>query len=79
VVPRLVFCVKEAVYKCLFPITRAFLGFEDVSVELDEGTFRARLRVDAAPFRSGALLSGRWRRAAACFVTAAWVPGADKS
>jgi enterobactin synthetase component D / holo-[acyl-carrier protein] synthase len=83
VVPRLVFCVKEAVYKCLFPITRMFLGFEDVTVELDEGTFCASLRIDAPPFSTGASFTGRWRRTgsgeseSAYVLAAAWTHHPD--
>lgn len=38
------FSAKEAVYKAQFPLTRARLGFHDVSLELDpgQGAFRAR-------------------------------------
>jgi 4'-phosphopantetheinyl transferase EntD len=81
VVPRLVFCVKEAVYKCLFPITRTFLGFEDVAVELDEGVFRVTLCIDAPPFRAGSRFAGRWRRivrsASAHLITGAWLEATD--
>lgn len=72
-VPRLVFCVKEAVYKCQFPLSRTFLGFEDVTVELDEGTFRASLGVPVPTFRAGAVFAGRWRRTASHLVTATWL------
>jgi 4'-phosphopantetheinyl transferase EntD len=53
---RVAFCVKEAVYKAWFPLTRRWLDFADVStfVNLD-GTFRARVR--AAGPRD---FSGRW-------------------
>ena len=82
-VPRLVFCVKEAVYKCVFPIARRFLGFEDVRVELAGETFRARLRVDTPPFQAETIFEGRWRRtrpgadagAVGHLVTAAWIDG----
>jgi 4'-phosphopantetheinyl transferase EntD len=77
VLPRLVFSVKEAVYKCLFPITRVFLGFDDVNVELDEGTFRARLRPAAKPFSTGSEFIGRWRKVDAFLVTAAWIERSD--
>ncbi|HEX6272635.1 MAG TPA: 4'-phosphopantetheinyl transferase superfamily protein, partial [Polyangiaceae bacterium] len=62
VVFRLVFSAKEAVYKCVFPITRRFLGFDDVHVRLTGDAFRAFLRVDSAPFRRGDEFEGRWRR-----------------
>ncbi|WP_053704807.1 4'-phosphopantetheinyl transferase family protein [Streptomyces sp. WM6368] len=42
---RLLFCVKESVYKAWFPMTRRRLGFADASVSFDRaaGTFRAEL------------------------------------
>ncbi len=72
IVPRVVFCAKEALYKCQFPVTRAFLGFEDVSVELGEEVFRVRLRVGAPPYEAGASFEGRWRKVGAHIVTAVW-------
>ncbi|MEV0131645.1 4'-phosphopantetheinyl transferase superfamily protein [Dactylosporangium sp. NPDC050688] len=48
---RLLFCVKEAVYKAWFPLTGRWLGFEDADVTFDPaGTFHARLLVPDAPF-----------------------------
>lgn len=60
---RLVFCVKEAVYKVWHPLTGRQLSFVDVAVEpRADGTFTARLRVSPPP--AGGLppgvLRGRW-------------------
>jgi 4'-phosphopantetheinyl transferase EntD len=60
---RILFCVKEAVYKAWFPLTRQWLDFDDVSVTVHpDGTFRARVRVRDARMagadRNG--LAGRW-------------------
>ena len=43
--PKLIFSAKEAVYKCLFPLTGAFLEFHDVAVmpEPRSGRFTASL------------------------------------
>jgi 4'-phosphopantetheinyl transferase EntD len=42
---RVVFCVKEAVYKAWFPLTRRWLDFADVSTVVNpDGTFRAHVR-----------------------------------
>jgi len=48
---KLTFCAKESFYKCYFPLTREFLGFQDVEVEFepDQRGFRARLVREAAP------------------------------
>ena len=41
---RLLFCVKEAVYKIWFPAEASWLGFEDVETDLrSDGTFNADL------------------------------------
>jgi 4'-phosphopantetheinyl transferase EntD len=45
---RVLFSAKESIYKAWFPLTRRWLGFEDVSVIIDpvDGTFDAELRVE---------------------------------
>jgi 4'-phosphopantetheinyl transferase EntD len=63
-VARLLFSAKEAVYKAWFPLTRRWLGFEDVelSIDLANAAFRARLLVPA-PVVDGTPLNefpGRW-------------------
>lgn len=58
---RVVFSAKEAFYKCQFYRTRHWLGFFDVSLELeDSGDFSATLLVDAPPLRRGFSVRGRW-------------------
>jgi 4'-phosphopantetheinyl transferase EntD len=71
---RLLFCAKETVYKAWFPLTRRWLGFEEVDVTINpaDGTFEARLLV-AAPAVGGLPLtgfSGRWRASGGLIVTA---------
>ncbi len=65
---RLLFCAKEAVYKCWFPRARRFLSFQEVGIRLDlpQGRFRAELS-HAAMIPNGVgqwvgrwLISGRW-------------------
>jgi 4'-phosphopantetheinyl transferase EntD len=48
---KIIFVIKEAVYKCYWPMTRTFLDFQDVRVSLDEpsSAFRAELRETAGP------------------------------
>ena len=45
---RLLFSIKESVYKAWFPLTGRWLGFEDAEVEVDRasGSFVARLLVE---------------------------------
>ena len=33
---RIIFSVKESIFKCLFPISRTYLYFKDATVEIDE-------------------------------------------
>jgi 4'-phosphopantetheinyl transferase EntD len=61
---KLLFSAKEAVYKTWFPVTRRWLGFEDVELTIDvgAGTFCARLLVPG-PVVDGVRLTefrGRW-------------------
>jgi 4'-phosphopantetheinyl transferase EntD len=59
---KLTFCAKESFYKCYFPLTRTFLGFQDVEVEFEPGLrgFRARLvRADAPSVCGVRELEGR--------------------
>ncbi len=71
---RMLFCVKESVYKAWFPLTRRWLGFEDASVDIDPeaGTFTARLLVPG-PSLNGAEVDqfdGRWLVSNGLIVTA---------
>ncbi|MDQ0373507.1 4'-phosphopantetheinyl transferase family protein [Cellulomonas humilata] len=64
---RVLFSAKESVYKVWYPVTRSWLGFEDVDVRLGDGTFTARigrtgLRTD--------VLHGRWAVGDGLVVTA---------
>lgn len=61
---RLLFSIKESVYKAWFPLTRSWLGFEDAGVTIDaaSGTFVAHLLVPGPTLGGGKLdgFSGRW-------------------
>jgi 4'-phosphopantetheinyl transferase EntD len=67
-----VFSAKEAVYKCQFPASGAYLGFHDVRLELERDAFRASLLVAAGPYAAGHVFRGRWRRAGSFVFTATW-------
>ena len=75
---RLLFSAKESVYKAWFPLTGRWLGFEDadITVNLADGTFGARLRV-TAPVVGGSPLAGftgRWLARDGLIMTAVTVP-----
>ncbi|MEU3727655.1 4'-phosphopantetheinyl transferase superfamily protein [Streptomyces sp. NPDC031705] len=57
---RLLFCMKECVYKAWFPIARRVLDFGHAEITIDyDGTFSARL-LKTDPAFPGNLWSGRW-------------------
>ncbi|MFA7648259.1 MAG: 4'-phosphopantetheinyl transferase superfamily protein [Phenylobacterium sp.] len=58
---RLLFCAKEAVYKAWSPLTRVFLGFEDLEVVLapEVGAFAAEVTAASTP-QAPRLFIGRW-------------------
>ena len=39
---RILFCVKEAVFKALYPLCGLFLDFHDIEIDLDAGSARVR-------------------------------------
>ncbi|HSR93719.1 MAG TPA: 4'-phosphopantetheinyl transferase superfamily protein [Solirubrobacterales bacterium] len=61
---RLLFSIKESVYKAWFPLAERWLGFEDATVEVDrrQGSFSARLLVPGPPVGGRELrgFRGRW-------------------
>lgn len=59
---RLVFCMKEAAFKCQYPLSGAMLEFSDLAVDVDAeaGTFAAAYQRAAPPFRIDDKLVGRF-------------------
>lgn len=63
---KVVFCAKEAFYKCYYPLTQTFLSFADVSIEFalarrgDVGSFSVQMRNAAKPALPTPKLTGRW-------------------
>lgn len=78
---RLLFCMKETVYKAWYPLTRRWLGFEDAVISIDpsEGTFQAKLLVKGPWVGSGELrsFSGRWREADGFLLAAIAMPASQ--
>ncbi len=77
---RLLFCIKESIYKAWFPLTAAWLGFEDavVSIDPEQGTFAARLLVPtpATAGRDLTRLAGRWSARDGLLLAALALPAA---
>ncbi len=57
---KILFSAKEAVYKCQYPLSNQFLGFHAVEVELGEDSFQAVFQQEAAGFKPGDVVSGRY-------------------
>jgi 4'-phosphopantetheinyl transferase EntD len=78
--PKLVFVVKEAVFKAYYPATRCFLDFKDVRVAIDRRTrtFSARIVNSARPAVAGTRsIAGRWTTVEGHFLAVAAVPCVD--
>jgi 4'-phosphopantetheinyl transferase EntD len=73
--PTLNFVAKESFYKAYFPITRTFLEFHDVRVELDPdaGQFEAQLVSIDKPTIMGRRSFVGHSRIAGQFVAAVWI------
>jgi len=79
---RLLFCIKESVYKAWFPLTGRWLGFEDAQVSIDrfDSSFVARLLVPG-PAVEGRIVdafSGRWLQRGGLLLTAIAMPVRDR-
>ena len=72
---KLTFCIKEAAYKCLFPLTREVFGFHDVAAELDvrDGTARLHLANTELFASLEVRLECRFRAAAGHVLAGVWV------
>jgi 4'-phosphopantetheinyl transferase EntD len=69
------------VYKAWFPLTRRWLGFEDVDLAIDPGgTFAARLLTDAGSADGFPLtgFAGRWLASRGLILTAVAVPAGGR-
>jgi len=70
---KLVFSAKEAAYKAQYALTRTYLGFSAMRIEVDEGarTFRAIFREPSGSiFVPGDVLDGRFTHAGALVASA---------
>jgi 4'-phosphopantetheinyl transferase EntD len=75
---RLLFSIKESIYKAWFPLARTWLGFEDAGVAIDRanGIFAAHLLVPG-PTLGGRKLDGfrgRWLAAEGLLLSAIALP-----
>jgi 4'-phosphopantetheinyl transferase EntD len=68
---KLSFSAKESVYKCQYTLTRQFLEFTDVELDVDlaASSFRATFLRAAGAFGAGSSLQGRFARQRGWIVT----------
>lgn len=72
---KLLFCAKEATYKCWFPLMRRELGFDQAEIDLkDDGTLVAYLLNQPSPVP---FFEGRWVNRAGYLIVSAFVPGSS--
>jgi 4'-phosphopantetheinyl transferase EntD len=59
---HVLFCMKEAAFKCQFPLSGAMLDFADLAIDIDAeaGMFSATFQKSAVPFQVDARLVGRF-------------------
>ncbi|WP_409241674.1 4'-phosphopantetheinyl transferase [Bradyrhizobium sp. CB1015] len=71
----LYFSGKEAVYKAYFPVTRAFLDYTDVWLQIDwaQGCFEAQINFGKPSISDGWKVAGRFSRIGDHIVTAVWI------
>lgn len=71
---RLIFSAKEAVYKCQFPLTRRFLEFHEVRVQLHSNSeFSVQVLADVPALAGGACFTGRFAERDGFLLTASWI------
>lgn len=58
---KALFSAKECAYKCQYPLTKTFLGYHAMRIELDADakSFGAYFEIDVRPFKAGDRLDGR--------------------
>jgi 4'-phosphopantetheinyl transferase EntD len=75
---RLLFSIKESVYKAWFPLTGRWLGFEDAEITIDPAgrTFDATILIDGTTHTGPPLtgMSGRWLTRDGLVLTAVALP-----
>ena len=72
---KLLFSIKESIYKCLWPLIREFVDFTEIEVRLvaDSDRYKAiahTAKCDAVPVNR---LSGRYRRYGKLILTSAYI------
>lgn len=74
---KLLFSIKEAIYKCLYPHVQTYIDFLEMAVQLDRAgsTYRAFAHTDKVPPELGADLQGRFTITDEYVASSAWLVG----
>lgn len=74
---KLIFSAKESIYKCLWPIVRHFVDFQDVGIRIEPATrsFAATEWYASLPDPVIGSVRGRYLVRDGWILTAAWLPG----
>jgi 4'-phosphopantetheinyl transferase EntD len=73
---RVLFAIKESIYKCLWPLTRRYIDFREVEVALDPdtGRYAARAMDSRLHAPTVAAIRGGWRTTGSFVLTSAYLP-----
>jgi 4'-phosphopantetheinyl transferase EntD len=69
---RLLFSIKESVYKVWYPLERCWLDFHQVRMEIDAGAKSFRVALDCAGRVCPLVLEGRYTATPSLLLTCAW-------
>jgi len=72
---KLIFSIKEAIYKCLYTQVGAYIDFQEMEVAIDEshGRFRAIPHTDKVDMHLAARLQGRYCETDEWVFSSAWI------
>ena len=70
----IIFCAKEAFYKCQYQVTASWLGFEGAEVSVGEGRFVLRLLDTVGSLVQGQEFTGRFEVVESLVVTGIAIP-----
>ncbi len=72
---KLLFCIKESIYKCLYPVMHSYIDFLEMEVLYDRGTngFAAISHTASCPAELAARLKGRFTTDFGYVISAAWL------
>ena len=72
---RLLFSIKESLFKCVWPSLRCWIDFTDMEIVpgLDEGSWQAVSRCGQVPDSITARLQGRWNVSRGYLLAGAWL------